>query len=185
MRISPGGEATVRVALPMRPFVQDMELVLNEGPEGLTVESAVFAEGSVTLQFKADAQKVKPGTKGNLIVEGFVERAQGRRDSGKSGQTRRVSIGVLPAIPFEILEKPGFLRRRFLTAPGAPHPGQRSRSACDYRHIVRPSKWLWLCSDGLQFCHRQLLWLNGFRHMMCQCFLVTSSTAAEQIMRIF
>ena len=106
MRIRPGGEATVRVALPMRPFVQDMELVLNEGPEGLTVESTVFAEGSVTLQFKADAQKVEPGAKGNLIVEGFVERAQRRRDSGRSGQTRRVSIGVLPAIPFEILKSP-------------------------------------------------------------------------------
>jgi hypothetical protein len=44
----------------------------------------------------------KAGLKGNLIVDAFMERAA--TPGAKQPAARRVPLGTLPAIPFEIVE---------------------------------------------------------------------------------
>ena len=52
---------------------------------------------------RGDAEKAKPGLKGNLIANGF----QKRTATSKEGKTReyRTFLGPLPAIPFEVVER--------------------------------------------------------------------------------
>jgi hypothetical protein len=51
---------------------------------------------------RSDAEKAKPGLKGNLIANAF----QKSTETNKAGKTRdtRLSLGTLPAIPFEIVK---------------------------------------------------------------------------------
>ena len=54
----------------------------------------------------ADVEKVKPGLKGNLIVDAFTERTMDPSGDGKQpANKRRVPLGTLPAIPFEIVKQ--------------------------------------------------------------------------------
>lgn len=52
---------------------------------------------------KAEADAPEVGYTDNLIVEASIE-VEGRRPGGGAGQKRRVPLGVLPAIPFEVVQ---------------------------------------------------------------------------------
>jgi len=52
---------------------------------------------------KADAEAPPIGYTDNLIVEAFTE-MQPKRPDGTLGVKRRVPIGIVPAIPFEIVK---------------------------------------------------------------------------------
>lgn len=93
-RIAPGSTASVQVRIPTFSARPRFHLELNEPPEGLTLAKTNWREGYVELILKADAEKSKAGLSGNLIVEIFAE--------GGSGGRRR-PVGVLPAIPFEVV----------------------------------------------------------------------------------
>ena len=54
----------------------------------------------VAIVLAIDARR-KPGLKGNLIVDAFMERAA---PNAPQSARRRVPLGTLPAIPFEISE---------------------------------------------------------------------------------
>jgi len=57
----------------------------------------------VGLVIKTDAQVARPGSD-NLIVAVFLERTQAELSRGTpQRQNRRVSLGVLPAVPIEIV----------------------------------------------------------------------------------
>ncbi|MCC6356097.1 MAG: hypothetical protein IT577_19590 [Verrucomicrobiae bacterium] len=82
-------------------MADQVKLELSEPPEGLVVERVSREEGGVQLLLKADAKTVKPGLRGNLIVEGFFERSFSR--PGGQGNMVRIPLGTLPAIPFEVV----------------------------------------------------------------------------------
>ena len=54
---------------------------------------------------KVNAAKAKPGWKGNLIVNVFTERMIQPPNKGATPQKRRIPLGSLPAIPFEIIKR--------------------------------------------------------------------------------
>ncbi|MCX7818999.1 MAG: PPC domain-containing protein [Kiritimatiellae bacterium] len=92
VRLSPGATASVRVRVPMGAGRRRFQLDLSDPPEGIGLDKANWSSDQVELLFKADPEKAKAGTSGNLIVEILA-------DAGG----RRVPVGVLPAIPFEIV----------------------------------------------------------------------------------
>jgi hypothetical protein len=55
----------------------------------------------VTVSFRADGVKAKPGLRGNLLLEAFVERTPVAAN-GVTAEKKRSSVGFLPAIPFEV-----------------------------------------------------------------------------------
>ena len=57
----------------------------------------------MAILLSADAKKVPPGLQGNLIVEAFLERTVDTPDGKRRGDKRRVPLGTLPAIRFEIV----------------------------------------------------------------------------------
>ena len=105
VKIPAGGTATVRVAAPVGPFADRIRLELNDAPEGVALQNVVSGRNAVELVLQGDSEKAKPGLKGNLIVEILAK--PNPNAAAKKGPlaNRRLSLGSLPAIPFEIVER--------------------------------------------------------------------------------
>jgi hypothetical protein len=102
VKLPAGGTARVRFSMPTGPMVKQVQLTLNEPPEGIAVEKVSHEWGAAIIQLRMDAVKVKPGLKGNLIVDAFMERAVMGPGGKPRGNKRRIPLGTLPAIPFEV-----------------------------------------------------------------------------------
>ena len=76
------------------------KLELDNPPDGITISKISSQRFSSEIVLQSDAEKVKPGLKGNLIIGIFPAGPGGGR-----GNRARSSIGSLPAIPFEIVAK--------------------------------------------------------------------------------
>jgi hypothetical protein len=102
IRIPAGGDVEVRARAPWDATRGEIQIELSDPPEGITVEFVSCVDRTVTFALRGDAEKAKPGLKGNLIVNGFQKRTQ----TNKEGNTReyRSFLGPLPAIPHEIVE---------------------------------------------------------------------------------
>ncbi|MCD6362010.1 MAG: PPC domain-containing protein, partial [Armatimonadetes bacterium] len=102
VRIPLGETARVRFtapqALPDRPEVSldAIGFRLGNRPRGVTLRGATVEAGSIVLTLKADANIALAGDKGNAIIEAFVD-----PPAGADGH--RIYLGVLPAIPFEVV----------------------------------------------------------------------------------
>jgi hypothetical protein len=129
VKIPLGGTAAVRVTMPATRFLEKVRFELSEPPEGITVRNASpdrkileapaqsrapkrglsrlehsSALGVPTdLVLQSDAAKTKPGLRGNLIVEVSGERAPAAKAGKAKANRQRIPLGVLPAIPFEVV----------------------------------------------------------------------------------
>jgi hypothetical protein len=99
IKIRPGGTAAVHIAIPRAASASKIRLVLNDPPEGITLEKADVTNDGAVLLLRADSEKVTPGMKANLIVEAYPESAK------PSGRAAQQPLGTLPAIPFEVLRR--------------------------------------------------------------------------------
>jgi hypothetical protein len=104
VRLPAGGTAPVRFSLPRGPLRSQLRFVLRNPPEGISIEKATPTEEGVTLLLRTEARKVKPGQKGNLIVDVSAEKAASP-GGGKKANKQRVPLGTLPAIPFEVVNE--------------------------------------------------------------------------------
>jgi hypothetical protein len=100
VKLPAGGAATVQLFVPPR-FAKGVQMALNDPPEGVSIQSVTPAGDGVSIVLKAQADKPKPGLKGNLIVDAFREAAA---DSAGRPPVHRQPLGTLPAIPFEVVE---------------------------------------------------------------------------------
>jgi hypothetical protein len=113
VKLPAGGITSLKFSLPRGPMFENIQLALISPPDGVSIQNASPAQDSMTLVLQADADKAKPGQKGNLIIEASAERNI-NPGGGTPGGTppankppankRRVSLGALPAIPFEIVK---------------------------------------------------------------------------------
>ena len=101
-KIPAGGTAEVQVRGPWSGGRGDMQLELSDPPEGIVIDKVAWQDRSVTITLRSDAEKAKPGLRGNLIANAF----QKRTETNKEGKTReyRSFMGPLPAIPFEVVK---------------------------------------------------------------------------------
>lgn len=103
VRVPEGGTALVRVRLPGRTPPADLRLAAVDPPPGITVEETAVVPGMLAFLLRADGVRAKAGLADNLVVEASVEReAEAGRD-GRARGRQRASLGVLPAIPFEVV----------------------------------------------------------------------------------
>ena len=103
IRIAPGGTAVVQVKGLGPVALKNLQFELNEPPKGITLTKSTPGPDGLSLALKADRETLKPGFADNLIIEGFTENVPNRPQGGPAAQNRRFSVGVLPAIPFEIV----------------------------------------------------------------------------------
>ena len=105
VNIPAGGTARVQISAPLRPFANQLQLELNEPPEGITIKNVSPSRDGREIVLQSDAAKVQPGLKGNLIINVF-ERNFGLFGKGKGpGNQQRRPLGTLPAIPFEVVKQ--------------------------------------------------------------------------------
>ncbi|MCC6671819.1 MAG: PPC domain-containing protein [Planctomycetes bacterium] len=111
VRLASGGDAPVRLPaqgkarVPVRGLRRalpaEVRFELSDPPAGIALEGIEATRDGFDLLVTVDGQKVRPGTKGNLIVQAFGERTGPARE-GARARTQRFALGTLPAIPFEV-----------------------------------------------------------------------------------
>ncbi len=116
VRIPVGGSADVRIKTRRGPSLKEIQLELNEPPEGLTLHDVTVVPEGLAFKLKADKDAMQIGFADNLIVEVFREYTPKQKDgppkvglikagvAGPSNQKRRYSMGIFPAIPIEIVQ---------------------------------------------------------------------------------
>jgi hypothetical protein len=100
VKLASGGTAALQVFVPPR-LMDGMVLLLNEPPEGISIQEVRPAPNGISLLLRADS-KVKPGLKGNLILDAFVDRIVTPQKG--TPVKRRALLGTLPAVPFEVTQ---------------------------------------------------------------------------------
>ncbi len=103
LKLPAGGTAEVRCFVPGGPQLDQVQLNLSEPPAGIVLQKVSPGREGLAILLSADAEKVQPGLQGNLIIEAFLERAVDTPDGKRRGDKRRVPLGTLPAIRFEIV----------------------------------------------------------------------------------
>ena len=108
VRMPSGGTARIQVGLPAPKLAERAQFELSNPPEGVTIQSVSPARDGVEIVLQTDATKVKPGLKGNLIINGYAPRPvePGAAKPKGNNNNQRMSLGALPAIPFEIIPSP-------------------------------------------------------------------------------
>ena len=105
VRIPAGGSADVRVKTQRGSILKQLQLELNEPPEGLTLHDVTVVPEGLAFQLKADKDALQSGFADNLIVEAFRKFTPKQKGGKPSNQKRRYSMGVFPAIPIEIVQR--------------------------------------------------------------------------------
>ncbi|MFH1719874.1 MAG: hypothetical protein ABIF19_21180, partial [Planctomycetota bacterium] len=101
---SPWGQARVLVKTRKNPALQQMQLELLDPPEGLSLHGVTVVPEGIQFELKADKDAMQNGFAGNLIVEVFRESAPKQQQGKPKPQKRRYSLGLLPAIPVQIVQ---------------------------------------------------------------------------------
>ena len=101
VKLPSGGAASVQLFVPPR-LLSGVKMALDDPPEGISIQSVTLAGDGVSVLLRAQADKAKPGLKGNLILQAFRETAAPA--AGSQARRRQQPLGTLPAIPFEVLE---------------------------------------------------------------------------------
>jgi hypothetical protein len=105
VKIPAGGSTRVRLSAPTGGFANRFRLDLNEPPEGIALGKVSASREGAELELRSDAAKVKPGLKGNLIVDILPAQAlNAGKKNKKQGNQVKVAVGTLPAIPFEVVQ---------------------------------------------------------------------------------
>jgi len=107
VRVPVGGTALVRLKRRNSRRLRKVELVPIDPPEGVTVQDATVLSDGLAFQLRVEGEAPKVGFADNLIVEAFgeFEVATEAEDGAEPGtETRRWSIGILPAVPYVVVE---------------------------------------------------------------------------------
>ena len=101
VKLRSGDATAVQLFVPPR-FQQGVRLALNEPPEGISIQSVTPDWDGVSVVLRVEAEKAKPGLRGNLILDAFREVVP--KPDAANQTRRRQPLGTLPAIPFEVVE---------------------------------------------------------------------------------
>jgi hypothetical protein len=105
VKVPSGGTVEMHFVGPHGPLMQTVQMTLNEPPDGLSIQKVALSDTGVDVVLRAAAATLKPGWKGNAIIEASVER-EAQAQKGKAAPAkRRVSLGVLPAVPIAVVAK--------------------------------------------------------------------------------
>ena len=96
----------MQIRAPDNPRLRNIGRKLVEPPAGIDLQNITIVRGGLAFDLKANAEVAQVGFADNLIVEAFIDIARGEGDGNRAKRKQRVSLGVLPAIPIEIVRGP-------------------------------------------------------------------------------
>ena len=110
-----GTTSEVKIKTPPKTWVANVEIVLNDPPKGMSVGKTRTEKDGYVFELIADKEELEPGLAGNLIAEAFGTTipkapAKGKKGKGKkvakaAAKPRRISLGYMPAIPFQVAKR--------------------------------------------------------------------------------
>jgi hypothetical protein len=103
--IPAGGSAVVLLKTPPKVNTKSIRLALSNAPEGISLQKTSPVDGGLTLTLAADGQQAKAGLADNLFVEAFSLVEVKNKNGKPTGETRRNTLGFLPAIPFNVVNR--------------------------------------------------------------------------------
>ena len=106
IRIPAGGSVEVNVAVPENPQLPLAQLALNDPPKGLALEGLHVVPEGLSFTLKTTPELSSKSVQDNLIIDAFLEKpaTQEKDTPAKRGKpNQRTSLGVLPALPVEII----------------------------------------------------------------------------------
>ena len=96
------GQVVISNEFRQPPFnSKEYKFQLSEPPDGISIQGSSKTSEGQAISFQIDGAKIKPGARGNLIIEAIGENTSTGKE-GKPAQKNRWSAGFLPAIPFEV-----------------------------------------------------------------------------------
>ncbi len=106
VKIPAGGTVSFRVATSFKDktFNKKAHLELAEAPDGIIIKKVSPSDDGMEILLESDAAKVTPGQKGNLLVGAFPPKST-KAPKSKSGSSKGGPTSMLPAIPYEIVQK--------------------------------------------------------------------------------
>jgi hypothetical protein len=104
VKIPAGGSMQIQLGVPAGSSAGDLHFELDEPPDGVAIQSQTARAEGAQIVLHGDAEKVKPGLQGNLIVSAFARAPRERGKKSAQTTSRRTPLGILPAIAFEIVE---------------------------------------------------------------------------------
>lgn len=87
---------------PSGVFTERFKLQLDNPPDGLTLQKVSPLASGLELVVACDAEKIKPGESGNLILN-VLPNFQVAAKKNKFAQRRTAAVATLPAIPYKIV----------------------------------------------------------------------------------
>jgi len=107
VRIAAGGSAQVLVGIAKanRRLSRNIELQLDQPPEGITLHDVTAVPEGLAFTLKADKDAMQVGFTDNIIVEAFTETKARQKKTKSADKKQRVSMGFLPAIPIEVVQQ--------------------------------------------------------------------------------
>lgn len=106
IKIRAGAVTRVRIATPSAAFANRFNLEFSEAPDGISLVKVSPVENEIELLILADNEKVKVGTRGNLIVNLSPKNPAPALNQKvtAAGPARRLPASSLPAIPYQVVE---------------------------------------------------------------------------------
>jgi hypothetical protein len=108
VKIPAGGTARLQISVSPRSLIGRLKLELRRPPAGIAIETTTASRDSVEIVLKTDAEKVKPGQRGNLTVAAAVEEpAEKPKEADKAKppkDVQRTPPPNFPTVPFEIVK---------------------------------------------------------------------------------
>ncbi len=109
VRIPLGGTAQILVEAPSvlpgpgQTALASVLFRLGNRPRGVMLRDTTVTPTGVALTLKADPNTAMTGDAANVIVEAFAAPMADGQAGQSTGRANRVSLGVLPAIPYEVV----------------------------------------------------------------------------------
>lgn len=95
----------VRITFPTSSVLENFRFELTDPPEGISLDKAEPSEEGYELELRCDAARARPGLIGNLVIHILADRIPPAVTGKPQPGSRRVSLGTLPAVPFEIIRR--------------------------------------------------------------------------------
>ena len=116
VRITSGTTAKVMLKTPRKWLLNQLRLELYQPPEGISLGDLNVQKDGVAISLKAAVEGPPAGFEDNLIIEAYREFIPKDKDGNPTGPQRRNWVGVIPALPIQIVpeEKKEVLQKETL-----------------------------------------------------------------------
>lgn len=108
VKIPAGGRITYHLAIPRPGLLPRLRVSLADAPAGVAVGKVSADSTGLNIELRSDGKTAKAGLRGNVILEAsmlpLAPKEPKIKKSGKAAPAPRpFSLGVLPAVPFEVV----------------------------------------------------------------------------------